>query len=243
MKDATRIAIVLDRSGSMASQVDSTISGFNEFINQLRSQPGEASVKLVQFDDEYEVVFDRPLAEVPLLNEDTFLPRGMTALLDAQGRTIDDLGAELKTLPEAERPMRVVVMTVTDGQENASKKYIGKGSGKRNAIAAYIDKSAVVRKMIEHQQNVYKWEFLYLGANQDAIAIAASMGIQSNKAMNFTGSRRGVGSTYSAMGQHVNAVRGMATMDFVANVQAFSDEDRAKAMAEDDDPMITNQQP
>ena len=122
-ENCARIAIILDRSGSMASVRESTIAGFNEFIRAQRQLPGEVMVKLVQFDDQYDVVFDKPLADVPELTQDLFVPRGMTALFDAQGKTIVALGEELAALPEAQRPSKVIVMTLTDGLESASKEY------------------------------------------------------------------------------------------------------------------------
>ena len=119
----TRIAVILDRSGSMQSVCEATVAGFNEFVRTQQSLPGEVKLKLVQFDDRYEVVFDEPLHQVPELTQQTFVPRGMTALLDAQGRTIVELGAELAEQPEEERPSKVIVLTLTDGLENASKSF------------------------------------------------------------------------------------------------------------------------
>jgi hypothetical protein len=211
MKDNfTRIAIVLDRSGSMESCKESTVAGFNEFIRTQREIPGEATVKLVQFDDQYETVFDKPLKQCPELTQNTFVPRGSTALLDAQGRTIVELGQELAALPESERPSKVIVVTLTDGLENASKQY-------------NLDK---IGEMIREQRDKYNWDFVFLGANQDAIATAAAMSIPLPSAMSYSTSKAGVAATMAAVSHYVGAAR-------KGNAAAFSTEDRKSAMEKD----------
>lgn len=211
MKDHfTRIAIVLDRSGSMESCKESTVAGFNEFIQTQREIPGEATVKLVQFDDQYETVFDKPLKECPELTQNTFVPRGSTALLDAQGRTIVELGHELAALPESERPSKVIVVTLTDGLENASKEFS-------------LDK---IGAMIREQRDKYNWDFVFLGANQDAVATAAAMSIPLPSAMSYSTSKAGVAATMAAVSRYVGAAR-------KGKAAAFSAEDRKSAMDRD----------
>jgi von Willebrand factor type A domain len=213
MKDNfTRIAIVLDRSGSMESCKESTVSGFNEFIRTQQELPGQAMVKLVQFDDRYETVFDMNLKSCPELNQNTFVPRGSTALLDAQGRTIVELGRELAAMPEKDRPSRVIVVTITDGLENASRQFNIEQIG----------------AMIREQRDKYSWDFVFLGANQDAIKTAAAMAVPMQSAMTYATSKAGVAATMAAVSHYVGAYRaGAAPM--------FSKEDRAAAMAEDDE--------
>jgi hypothetical protein len=206
----TRIAVILDRSGSMATVQDATIAGFNEFIAEQRKLPGEVSVKLVKFDTEYEPVFDQPLFAVPLLTREMFEPRGMTALYDAQGWTIDLLGRELDALAEAERPSKVIVMTLTDGMENASKNY----------------RQARVAEMIQHQREKYGWEFIYLGANQDAIAVAASMNIPAQAAMTYNANPIATRTTLYAASNYVSSMR-------TVGQAMFTDDDRLAARAED----------
>lgn len=206
----TRIAIVLDRSGSMESCKESTVAGFNEFIRTQREIPGEATVKLVQFDDQYETVFDKPLKECPELTQNTFVPRGSTALLDAQGRTIVEMGQELVALPESERPSKVIVVTLTDGMENASKQY-------------NLDK---IGEMIREQRDKYSWDFVFLGANQDAIATAAAMSIPLPSAMSYSTSKAGVAATMAAVSHYVGAAR-------KGKAAAFSAEDRKSAIEKD----------
>ena len=200
---------------------DAAISGFNEFTGQLRAAPGEATLKLVQFDDRYETVFDKPLHEVPWLNAEMFVPRGRTALFDAQGRTIIELGDELRNLPESDRPGKVIVMTMTDGMENASKAYTNER----------------IRAVINHQRDVYKWEFLYLGANQDAISVAADMGIPQSAAITYAANAVAVANTMRASADYVNAVRLDSFCQLPGRVR-FSLEDRKAAMANTGDPAV-----
>jgi hypothetical protein len=206
----TRIAIILDRSGSMESCKESTVAGFNEFIRTQKEIPGEATVKLVQFDDQYETVFDKPLKECPELTQNTFVPRGSTALLDAQGRTIVELGRELAALEERERPAKVIVVTLTDGMENASKEY-------------NLEKIGV---MIREQRDKYNWDFVFLGANQDAVATAAAMSIPLPSAMSYSTSKAGVAATMAAVSHYVGAAR-------KGKAAAFSAEERESAMEKD----------
>ncbi len=183
-QDFTRIAIILDRSGSMGHLVEATVAGFNEFCREQAKLPGSATVKLVQFDDKYDVVFDEPLTSVPELTAKTFVPRGMTALLDAQGRTIVELGKELAAMAEDQRPAKVLVLMITDGLENASKRY------KLHEIAT----------LIRQQRDVYGWEFVYMGANQDAVASAAAMNIPPGSAITFSANPAAMAGTMRSAG-------------------------------------------
>ncbi len=166
----TYIAVILDRSGSMAGVKHDTIGGFNAFLEEQRKAPGEALFTLVQFgnprdflETEVEVPFDR----VPPLNELTYVPSSAsTALYDAIGRTIDAIGARLRNRPEAERPGKVLVMIQTDGQENDSRRYDRKK----------------VAEMIKHQREKYNWDFAFIGATEGAVTDAIEIGI----AQNFT---------------------------------------------------------
>jgi hypothetical protein len=210
-ENRTRIAIILDRSGSMASVREATITGFNTFIRSQRELPGDATLKLVQFDDQYDVVFDLPLAQVPELTQDLFVPRGMTALFDAQGRTIVALGEELAALPESERPSKVIVMTLTDGLENASKQY----------------GVAQIAALVKHQTDVYKWDFVFLGANQDAIQTGAMMAIPPAASLTYRASKAGTSNVFAAAANYVRASRS-------GTAPLFSRADREAALAEDE---------
>lgn len=166
--DLRHIAIILDRSGSMERVKEDTEGGLRAFLADQREVGARTTVSLYQFDDRYEVVYEnRPLAEAP---DFRLQPRGMTALLDAVGRTVTRLGEDLAALPDARRPGEVVVVILTDGMENSSTDY----SRDR------------VREMITHQKNKYGWVFVFLGADQDAFAAAGGMGIGSDSALSYS---------------------------------------------------------
>lgn len=209
MKDnCTRIAVILDRSGSMQSLAEATVAGFNAFIDEQKKLAGECSVRLIQFDDKYEVVFDKPLQDVSELTQAVYLPRGTTALLDAEGRTILELGEYLTALKEEDRPSKVIVLILTDGLENASTDFT----------------LAKVAALIKQQRETYGWEFIYLGANQDAGAVAATMNIPRGSTMTYNASPQAMGQTIYSASNYVRATR-------AGTRGLFSDEDRKNAMA------------
>ena len=164
------------RSGSMESIKDDTIGGFNAFMTEQRQHPGACLVTLAQFDDLYEVVYaDKPIAEVPRLD---LRPRGTTALLDAIGRLITDAGQHLADLPEAERPGTVILGIMTDGYENASKEWT----------------HPTIKALVQQQTATYSWEFLYMGADQDAIEVGTALGVPAARSMTYSRA-----STHAAM--------------------------------------------
>ncbi len=188
----TEIVFILDRSGSMGTMIEPAISGFNTLLREQQQVPGSARFTLVLFDDRYEIPIDSlPIAEVVELDTTTFVPRGSTALLDAIGRSIDETGAKLAALPEADRPGQVIFAILTDGEENASTRY------------TWRDVSARIR----HQSEVYQWRFLFLGANQDAIATAGRMSIQQADSSNFSMDAHSYGSAKSALHRKMSAIR------------------------------------
>ena len=150
---------------------DETISGFNYFLKEQKAAGDNASFTLVQFDSEStDVVHEaRPVRDVPDLNGDTYQPRGSTPLLDALGETINSTGRTLAAIPETNRPDKVVFVVITDGEENASHKFT----------------KSQVKEMIDHQTEKYNWQFIYLGANQDAFAEAGAVGIAMANAANY----------------------------------------------------------
>ncbi|MBT8037649.1 MAG: VWA domain-containing protein [Verrucomicrobiae bacterium] len=191
-KNLTEIAYILDRSGSMDHLKESAISGFNSFLKDQQETPGDANLTLVLFDDEDLLHADRsPIQEVRQLDASTYVPRGCTALLDAIGRTIDNIGKQLAKTPEKKRPGKVIVAIYTDGYENASTDYTA------NKIA----------KMIRHQTDNYQWEFLFLAANEDAIATAASYGIDHKNASQVDLSEDGVNSSSASFSRKVRSSR------------------------------------
>lgn len=181
-ENLTEMVFVLDRSGSMSGLAADTIGGFNELIEKQKKIEGDAYVTTVLFDHEYEVLHDHvALEEVAPLTDREYFARGSTALLDAVGRTIDTVGARLAAAPEEERPAHVVFVITTDGMENSSREYTAQR----------------VRGMIEHQQQKYSWQFVFLGANMDAVSEARKLGISAKYAADFTPSHSGVRKMYS----------------------------------------------
>jgi len=167
----THLYFLLDRSGSMQTIVDDTVGGFDAFIAEQRrvteGGPGECRVTLAQFDDHYEEVYaDRPIADVPSL---VLQPRGTTALLDSIARLVMDAGQRLAALPEDQRPGTVVVGIMTDGMENASREWA----------------HPQIKQLIETQTRDYQWQFLYLGADQDAIEVGMSIGVGAGHAVTY----------------------------------------------------------
>jgi len=191
MKDATEIVMILDKSGSMEALKADAIGGFNQFLREQQAEAGEANLTLVLFDTAYTVHPPRPLAAIEPLTEGNYSPSGGTALLDALGRTIRDTGRRLSERPEADRPDKVIVVTITDGEENSSRKF------------SLTD----IRDMIAHQQDTYSWKFLFLGANQDAFAEAQKLGMSPDMAANFTPDAEGFRRAYTSSSRAVREYR------------------------------------
>jgi len=258
-KDYTRIVVVLDRSWSMESCKEATITGFNQFVAEQKKLSGTVKLKLVQFDSfqgnlnfqapnpaqwgqanlgnqaglaqlngqlgnaniynptitvptiqpsiviptvfvqnprtnttQIETTFDAPLSKVPLLGHENFVPRGGTPLFDAVGTVIDQLGDELRSLKESERPERVIVVVITDGEENTSTRY----------------SQEQVAGMVKHQQDKYSWNFIFLGANQDAVLTAAKFNIPQQFAASYNSlSAAATSATYGAISCSVGMLR------------------------------------
>lgn len=203
----TEIAYILDRSGSMQPMQEPAVAAFNDFIKSQLDVPGDARLTLVQFDDAYEVsVSVVPIQNVPQLTAAAYTPRGSTALFDAIGRAIKDTDRRISALPEQARPGKVILAIFTDGMENASQEYTLKHIS--DLIRLYRDQKG--------------WEFLFLAANQDAIATAASMQMDGHLCGNVSFSLKGVKSTGTAMARKVRAMRmkSSGTMD----AQALEDD-------------------
>lgn len=191
-KALVEIAFILDRSGSMSAVQEQAIAGFNGFLADQTKEAGDARLTLVLFDDEYLVpVSALPLPQVPPLDAATYVPRNTTALLDAIGRTIDELGQRLAATPEPDRPGQVIVAILTDGLENASTGYTWPDIATR----------------IRHQREKYRWQFLFLGANQDAIATAARLNIDGANAGTYEASKAGYASSTRSLSRKMSALR------------------------------------
>lgn len=188
--DSSLIAVVMDRSGSMEDICDITIKGFNEFLKNQKEQPGDCVMYYTHFDHEYNIVHSYvPLANMPELTTETYQPRGNTALLDAVGRTIRQVGQDLAARSEDERPSNIVFVIQTDGMENASHEYTRQQ----------------VFDLISEHRDLWKWNFLFLGASQDSMQEAQSMGIASGQSLNYSGQNTKV--AYAAASSNVSHAR------------------------------------
>jgi len=186
-ENKTAILFVLDRSGSMRPLKEDVMGGFDTLIKEQAAEEGEATLTLVQFDDKYQVDYkDVPLSEVPPL---VFEPRGLTAYYDALGRGMVELGETLSALPEEERPGKVIVVVMTDGEENSSQEW----------------NHEMLKAKVEEQKNKYSWEFVFAAANLDAEAVGASLGIANNA--NFVASSVGTRSVIRDMSKGLSLYR------------------------------------
>lgn len=205
----SEIVFVLDKSGSMLSVTTDTIGSFNQFVEDQKRAPGEAVFSLVLFDHEYDLALDRvPIQNVKPLTGDTYKAGGNTALLDAIGRTVVDLGRKLSAMPEADRPEHVIFVILTDGEENASRDHT----------------AAAIKTMIEEQTGVWKWKFIFLGANQDAFLEARQYGIRPMFTANYRGTPTGVRNAVHAVSSAVRDVRAGDISEAVATLDSLNSE-------------------
>jgi hypothetical protein len=209
----SEIAYILDRSGSMQPMQEPAVAAFNDFIKSQLDVPGDARLTLIQFDDAYEVpISAKPIQNVPQLTAATYTPRGSTALLDAIGRTIKETDRRISALPDSEKPGKVILAIFTDGMENASQEYTIKHIS--DLIRLYRDQKG--------------WEFLFLAANQDAIASSSAMHMDASLSANVSFDMKGIKSTGGAMARKVRAMR----MKSSGTMDAQAMEDDAKSMNE-----------
>lgn len=195
----TQISMVLDRSGSMEPIRQDTIGGVNLFLKEQQAVPGEATISLVQFNDNYQPILDFvPLRDAQPLTKKTYEPNGNTALYGAIGVLLEATGNRLKSLSEDARPEKVIFVIVTDGEENSSHRYEW----------SRMWDSAKLKEAIDRQTNQYKWEFVYIGANQDAIQNAQQVGITGQNAMNYTANAQGTHDLYRAVSSNARSYRG-----------------------------------
>lgn len=206
------VAALLDRSGSMNGIADDTRGGFDSFIAKERESDGETKVTLAQFDDRYELVYSsKPIVDVPSL---VLEPRGMTALYDAVGRLVTEIGAELAALPEDERPGSVTVLVMTDGHENASAEWT----------------NTAVRELIASQERDYQWDFVFLGSNIDAVEVGAALGFARDKSMTYVSTTVGVTAAFDSVSSYQDRKR--AQVMGASPARGFSESDRRRARGE-----------
>lgn len=226
--EVTELVFILDRSGSMASMADEAIGGFNAFLEEQKTLPGEARLTLALFDHEYTLVHNgRDIKAVEPLTKETYTPRGTTALLDAVGRTLDDVGKRIHASEQAcsacgskpDTPTKVLVAVLTDGLENASKDY---------------DKKRI-SEMIEHHKKDHDWQFMFLAANQDAFEEGGSIGVMRNMALNYSMDSAGFKKSFATMNASAKLYRSVGTQVFsAANIADLTDDDGNETQAMQD---------
>lgn len=190
-ENKAQIALILDRSGSMGSIANEAVSGFNHFLQEQKAVPFEADLLVVLFNNIAIHHYDGPLAAAPEMTAQLYSPFGVTALLDAVATTIVHIGQRLANMAAPERPGKVIIAIMTDGYENSSRMF------SRERVA----------EMIKHQQEVYNWEFIFLGANIDVRAETESLNIPQAQAASFAATGQGVQSGYRTMSRFTTESR------------------------------------
>ena len=215
-KGLTELVMILDRSGSMRGLEEDTIGGFNSMIEKQKKEDGEAYVSVVLFDDRTEVIYDRTdLRKVEPMTDRQYYVRGCTALLDAVGSTIRHIGNVHKYARPEDVPEKTIFIITTDGMENSSRHY------------GYDE----VRRMIERQKECYNWEFMFLGANIDAVKEAGRFGINPSRAVRYEHDSVGTSLNYDVVSHVVGRARKAAT---AADMNAlFDDEEMLAPIRED----------
>lgn len=202
----TEVVFILDRSGSMSGLESDTIGGFNSIIAKQKKEEGRAYVTTVLFDSHMQRIHDRlDIQNVPKMTEKDYVPRGCTALLDAVGDTIRHIAHIHKYSRAEDVPEKTVVIITTDGMENSSRRYTREK----------------VKKLIEHEQTKYGWEFIFMGANIDAAETAGGIGIQPERAANFIADDDGLELCMCAVNEVVSSARRREVLDLAwkANVE------------------------
>ena len=191
-KNLTELVFILDKSGSMSGLEKDTIGGFNSMLEQQRKVDGECVITTVLFDNRYELLHDRiDIRAVQPMTEQEYFVGGSTALLDAIGKTIHKIGTVQKNTAEDYRAEKVMFVIITDGEENASRHF----------------SSAQIRQMIQHQKERYGWEFIFLGANIDAVETAGRFGIDADRAVDYVPDGEGTELNFRMMSETVATFR------------------------------------
>ena len=212
MKNYTDLNIILDRSGSMSSIADDMVGGIKTFLQKEKETGDETKVSFYQFDDKYEAIFeDKDIKETLDINLN---PRGSTALLDALGRTITSVGEKLSKMSENDRPNRVLFLVITDGYENASKEFT----------------SDVIKEKVKHQRETYAWDFVFLGAGEDAVlAQHAGLGIGASSSKGFARSADAINLAWTNVSDHYQSYKKLDRTDVATYKCTFEMKDEKEA--------------
>jgi hypothetical protein len=207
-KDYTHIIFLIDRSGSMDRIKHDMEGGIREFLAKQKELPGKCTITAAQFDTNYDILHSlKPLNEV---SELIINPRGGTALIDSMVRLIREAGQELANLPNEDRPERVLFITITDGEENASKEFTNE----------------TLKELITEQETKYSWQFTYLGANQDSFGVASNIGVKFNKSMNYDASSLGIGKMFSKLSNATERYRSVASSNLTADSFSYTEDEQ-----------------
>ena len=197
-KNATELVFILDRSGSMSGLEKDTLGGFNAMLKKQKELEGECRITTVLFDNQLTILHDRlDIQAVEALSQKDYHVGGSTALLDAIGTSINKIGNVQKHSANEHRASKVLFVIITDGEENASREF----------------SSQRIKKMIEHQMNKYKWEFIFLGANIDAVETSKMYGIRPDRTQNYHADASGVNLNFKVMSETVASFRTHAAID------------------------------
>ena len=197
-KDLVELVFILDRSGSMTGLEQETIAGFNRLIQQQKEVQGEALVSSVLFDDRFEVLHNRvSIQKIENMTSKDYYVRGSTALLDAIGRSILKIRKVHKAIDESQRPEKTIFFITTDGMENASVEF----------------NYEHLNEYIQLQKEKYGWEFIFIGANIDAIGTAKKFGIEADRAVNYRSDKRGTNLNYKVMNETITNLRQHKSID------------------------------
>ncbi|MBQ9156764.1 MAG: VWA domain-containing protein [Eubacterium sp.] len=215
-KGFTEIVFILDRSGSMAGLEADTIGGYNSMLEKQKKEEGEAVISTILFDSQVEILHNRQrIADVSAITGKQYFVRGCTALLDAVGGAIHHIGKVQKSMPKEERPEKTLFIITTDGMENASKMYT-------------YEK---VRKMVEKKKAKKNWEFIFLGANIDAVKVAGQFGVAANRAVRYECDGAGTQLNFEVMSKMVSRARTCGSAEMMG--QVFDEEDMLAPIQKD----------
>ena len=215
-KGLTEIVFILDRSGSMSGLEKDTIGGYNSMLERQKKEEGEAIISTVLFDDKIEVLHDREdLFEVENITDKDYYVRGCTALLDAVGSAIQRISSIQKELPEDERPEKTMFIITTDGMENASREYT----------------YSKVKKLVEEKKKKQHWEFIFLGANIDAVEVAGRFGVSKNRAVRYECDSAGTKLNFKIMSKMVSCARACSS---AKEMECMMDSDEMLAPIKED---------